>query len=163
MFSIGEFARLGSVSVRTLRHYDEIGLLHPAKVDPNTGHRSYAADQFGQLNRIMALKDLGFSLEQTRKLVSGITLEELRGMLALRRAQLEQELDEYVTRLRGVEARLRYIEGENTMPADDITVKKIPAMGVVAIGGTAPGYRPEQVIDPVNRSRVQVDELGIAG
>src|ERR1700734_61663 len=111
MFSIGEFARLGSVSVRTLRHYDEIGLLHPAKVDPNTGYRSYAADQFGQLNRIMALKDLG------------ISLEELRGMLALRRAQLEQELDEYVTRLRGVEARLRYIEGENTIPADDITVK----------------------------------------
>jgi DNA-binding transcriptional MerR regulator len=87
MFSIGEFARLGTVSVRTLRHYDEIGLLHPAKVDSNTGYRSYAADQLGQLNRIMALKDLGFSLEQTRKLVSGITLEELRGMLALRRAQ----------------------------------------------------------------------------
>ena len=109
MFSIGEFARLGAVSVRTLRHYDEIGLLHPAKVDPNTGYRSYAADQFGQLNRIMALKDLGFSLEQTRKLISGITLEELRGMLALRRAQLEQALDEYTTRLRGVEARLRCI------------------------------------------------------
>ena len=109
MFSIGEFARLGAVSVRTLRHYDEIGLLHPAKVDPNSGYRSYAADQLGQLNRIMALKDLGFSLEQTHKLVSGITLEELRGMLALRRAQLEQALDEYTTRLRGVEARLRYL------------------------------------------------------
>jgi effector-binding domain-containing protein len=49
------------------------------------------------------------------------------------------------------------------MPADDITVKKIPAMGVVAIGASAPGYRPEQVIDPVNRSRVQFDELGIPG
>ena len=71
MFSIGEFARLGSVSVRTLRHYDEIGLLHPAKVGPGTGYRSYAADQFGQLNRIMALKGLGFSLEQTHKLISG--------------------------------------------------------------------------------------------
>jgi DNA-binding transcriptional MerR regulator len=163
MFSIGEFARLGAVSVRTLRHYDEIGLLHPAKVDPNTGYRSYAADQLGQLNRIMALKDLGFSLEQTRKLISGITLEELRGMLALRRAQLEQELDEYVTRLRGVEARLRYIEGENAMPADDITVKKIPAMGVVAIGGTAPGIGPEHAVPVVNRARAQFDELNLTG
>jgi DNA-binding transcriptional MerR regulator len=163
MFSIGEFARLGTVSVRTLRHYDEIGLLHPAKVDPNTGYRSYAADQLGQLNRIMALKDLGFSLEQTRKLISGITLEELRGMLALRRAQLEQELDEYVTRLRGVEARLRYIEGENAMPADDITVKKVPEMGVVAIAGPARGYNPIHVVPVVNRARVQFDELDIAG
>ena len=92
MFSIGEFARMGTVSVRTLRHYDDIGLLHPAHVDPETGYRSYTADQLGQLNRIIALKDLGFSLTMTGKLISGITLEELRGMLTLRRAQLEQEL-----------------------------------------------------------------------
>ena len=73
---------------------------------------------------------------QAGKLLNGITVEELRGMLALRRAQLEQELKEYTTRLREVEARLDYIEGENAMPADDIMVKKIPAMGVVA--GRAP-------------------------
>jgi DNA-binding transcriptional MerR regulator/effector-binding domain-containing protein len=163
MFSIGEFARMGTVSVRTLRHYDEIGLLRPAHVDPETGYRGYSADQLGQLNRIIALKDLGFSLTQTGKLLSGITVEELRGMLALRRAQLEQELEEYAGRLLGVEARLRYIEGEDAMPADDIMVKKIPAMGVVAIGAAAPGYRPEQVIEPVNRSRVQFDQLGIPG
>ena len=161
MFSIGEFARMGTVSIRTLRHYDEIGLLRPAQVDPETGYRSYSADQLGQLNRIIALKDLGFSLTQVGKLLSGITVEELRGMLTLRRAQLEQELDAYTSRLLGVEARLRYIEGEDAKPADDITVKKIPAMGVVAISASAPGFRPEQVIDPVNRSRAQFDELGI--
>jgi hypothetical protein len=59
MFSIGEFARLGGVSVRTLRHYDEIGLLRPATVDQDTGYRGYTADQLGQLNRVMALKELG--------------------------------------------------------------------------------------------------------
>jgi DNA-binding transcriptional MerR regulator/effector-binding domain-containing protein len=161
MFSIGEFARMGTVSIRALRHYDEIGLLRPAQVDPETGYRSYSADQLGQLNRIIALKDLGFSLTQTGKLLGGITVDELRGMLTLRRAQLERELDEYTSRLLGVEARLRYIEGEDAMPADDIMVKKVPEMGVVAIGASAPGYRPEQVIDPVNRSRMQFDELGI--
>jgi DNA-binding transcriptional MerR regulator len=161
MFSIGEFARLGTVSVRTLRHYDEIRLLQPAKVDPETGYRSYAPSQLGQLNRIIALKDLGFSLTQAGKLLNGITVEELRGMLAPRRAQLEQELEEYTTRLREVEARLDYIEGESAMPADDITVKKIPAMGVVAIGGTAPGIGPSHVVPVVNRSRAQFDELNI--
>jgi DNA-binding transcriptional MerR regulator len=163
MFSIGEFARMGTVSIRTLRHYDEIGLLRPAQVDPETGYRSYSADQLGQLNRIIALKDLGFSLTQAGKLLGGITVEELRGMLALRRAQLEQELDAYTSRLLGVEARLRYIEGEDAMPADDIMVKKVPALGVVAIGASAPGYDPEHVVTPVNRSRVQFDELGIPG
>src|SRR5215471_5373295 len=95
MFSIGEFAHLGGVSVRTLRHYDEIGLLRPADVDPGTGYRAYSADQLGQLNRIVALKDLGLSLAQVRRLIAGITLEELQGMLTLRRAQLEQELDQH--------------------------------------------------------------------
>jgi DNA-binding transcriptional MerR regulator len=52
MVSIGEFARLGGVSVRALRHYDEIGLLRPASVDPETGYRCYAPAQLGQLNRI---------------------------------------------------------------------------------------------------------------
>ena len=47
MFNIGEFARLGGVSVRALRHYDEIGLLRPAKVDPLTGYRGYSAAQLG--------------------------------------------------------------------------------------------------------------------
>ncbi len=84
-------------------------------------------------------------------------------MLALRRAQLEQELEEYTTRLREVEARLDYIEGENAMPADDITVKKIPAMGVVTIGGTAPGIGPQHAVPVVNRSRALFDELNISG
>ena len=64
MLSIGDFARLGQVSVRMLRHYDGIGLLEPARVDPATGYRWYDAGQFTRLNRILALKDLGFTLDQ---------------------------------------------------------------------------------------------------
>jgi DNA-binding transcriptional MerR regulator len=59
MFAIGEFARHGRVSVRMLRHYDEIGLLEPVRVDPATGYRSYDASQLSRLNRIVVLKDLG--------------------------------------------------------------------------------------------------------
>jgi DNA-binding transcriptional MerR regulator len=138
MFSIGEFARLGGVSVRTLRHYDEIGLLRPATVDPDTGYRGYSARQLGQLNRIIALKELGLSLSQARRLLAGITLEELQGMLMLRRAQLEHELIEHQNQLLGVEARLRTIAREGAMPADDIVAKTIPAVGVVVIAGPAP-------------------------
>ena len=161
MFSIGEFARIGTVSVRTLRHYDEIGLLRPAKVDPATGYRGYSADQLGQLNRILALKELGLSLAQARQLLDGITLEELQGMLMLRRAQLEHELEEHKNQLLGIEARLRYIGREGAMPADDIVVKKIPAMGVVAIAAHAPAFGPQNIVPVVNRSQELFDQLGI--
>jgi hypothetical protein len=83
-------------------------------------------------------------------------------MLVLRQAQLEQELEAHKNQLLEVEARLSYIEREGTMPADDITVKRIPAMGVVAIAGTAPAYGPENIVPVVNRSRLQFDELAIA-
>ena len=161
MFNIGEFARLGGVSVRALRHYDEIGLLRPAKVDPLTGYRGYSAAQLGQLNRIMALKELGLSLVQARRLLVGVTLEELQGMLILRRAQLEHELEQHTSQLLGIEARLRHIAKEGAMPADDIVVKKIPALGVVVIAGHAPAFGADNIVPVVNQLDEQFDQLRI--
>jgi DNA-binding transcriptional MerR regulator len=161
MFSIGELARLGGVSVRTLRHYDEIGLLRPATVDPDTGYRGYSAAQLGQINRIMALKELGLSLSQIRLLLDGVTLGELRGMLLLRRAQLEHELDQHKNQLLGIEARLRSIAREDGMPADDIVAKTIPAAGVVVIAGRAPGFGAANIVPVVNQLVAQFDRLGI--
>jgi DNA-binding transcriptional MerR regulator len=163
MFSIGEFARLGAVSIRTLRHYDEIGLLPPAEVDPVTGYRSYSAKQLRQLNRIVALKDLGLTLGQIRQLLDGITVAELRGMLLLRQAQLERELARQRHHLLGVEARLRHIAREDDMPADDIVVKQVPPLGVVVIAENAPGWGTENVVPAVNRARMMFDQLGISG
>jgi DNA-binding transcriptional MerR regulator len=131
------------------------------RVDPDTGYRGYSADQLGRLNRIMALKELGLSLIQARRLLDGITLEELRGMLILRRAQLERELQAHTNQLLGVEARLRYIAMEGAMPADDIVAKKIPALGVVVIAGQAPAFGPENIVPVVNRLAGQFDQLGI--
>ena len=69
MFTIGDFAAFGQVTPRMLRHYDALGLLRPAVVDGTTGYRYYSADQFSRLNRIVALKDLGFSLQQVAAIV----------------------------------------------------------------------------------------------
>src|SRR2546429_8090670 len=87
MFSIGDFARLGRVSVRMLRHYDAIGLLRPATVDPASGHRFYRADQLRRLNRVVALNDLGFTLQQAQAILADqVAVADLRGMLRLRGA-----------------------------------------------------------------------------
>src|SRR5579859_5075115 len=90
MFSIGEFARHGRVSVRMLRHYDAIGLLRPASVDPATGYRFYQAGQLAELNRVIALKDLGFTLGQVQAILAEqVSAAELRGMLKLRQPGAE--------------------------------------------------------------------------
>ena len=62
MLKIGEFSKLSRVSVRMLRHYDEIGLLKPAEIDCFTEYRYYREDQLPTACRIAALKDMGFSL-----------------------------------------------------------------------------------------------------
>ena len=111
MFRIGEFSRIARVSTRLLRYYDGIGLFSPGRIDPATGYRFYLADQLAQLNRILALKDLGLSLEQVaRMLDEKITAGEIRGMLALKKAELERSLSEEAARLRHIESRLRQIE-----------------------------------------------------
>src|SRR5689334_16320154 len=93
MIKIGDFARLSQVSVVTLRYYDEQDLLKPVKVDAFTGYRFYSAEQLPRLNRILALKDLGFSLDQVKlMLADGLTLEQLRGMLNAQRDEIEKRL-----------------------------------------------------------------------
>lgn len=129
---ISDFARLGQVSVRMLRHYDALGLLVPAHVDPASGYRSYAPEQLHVLNRLVALKELGFTLDQVRTLLADpVGPEELRGMLRLRRAELEEEARAVGTRLAAVESRLRMIEKEHTV-SPDYVVKTVPALRLVA-------------------------------
>src|SRR5262249_43756862 len=110
MFRIGEFSRIARVSGRLLRYYDSIGLLSPQRIDPATGYPSYTAAQLARLNRILALKDLGLSLEQVARLIDDkISTDEIRGMLLLRKAELERSLSEEASRLRHIESRLQQI------------------------------------------------------
>ncbi|WP_182883695.1 MerR family transcriptional regulator [Microbispora sp. H10949] len=145
MFSIGDFARLGRVSVRMLRHYDALGLLLPARVDHATGYRYYEAGQLSRLNRLIALKDLGLTLEQVgRILEQKVGPEELHGMLRLRRAELAARLADESMRLARVEARLRLIETEGLMSMD-VVVKSVPAVRLAELSGIAESYESEKI------------------
>ena len=143
MLSIGEFAQLGQVSPRTLRHYADLGVLVPARVDSATGYRSYEVGQLARLHRILALRDLGFGLDQIGVVLSDqLSVEELRGMLVLRRAQIEASLAEEQARLRRVEARLRFLERSTTMSVPDVVVKTTDPLTVAEAIGVAPGFGP---------------------
>jgi DNA-binding transcriptional MerR regulator len=140
MIKIGDFARLAQVSIVTLRHYDDIGLLKPSTVDKFTGYRYYSIEQLPRLNRILALKDLGFSLEQIEAMLSAVSLEEMRGMLKLRQAEQEQKLAEEEARLRRIAIRLRQIELEAKVAEKEhtVTLKTIPAMLIASCTATIP-------------------------
>jgi DNA-binding transcriptional MerR regulator len=138
MFKIGDFSRLSNVSIKTLHHYDEIDLFKPMRVDKFTGYRYYTYDQLPHLNRILALRGLGFSLEQIKEMIGRdgkitITNEALRGMLTLRQAQLQQLVDETRQQLHQVEIRLRQLEQEGQMSQIEILTKEIGQ--VMVIGG----------------------------
>lgn len=146
MFNIGDFARHGRVSVRMLRHYDAIGLLHPASVDQTTGYRSYAAQQLSRLNRIVAMKDLGFTLQQVQSILDEkVNVEELRGMLRLRQAELRSQIATDTARMAQVEARLHIIEREGAMPTDDVAIKRIPAVRVAELTAIAASFEPGSI------------------
>jgi DNA-binding transcriptional MerR regulator len=161
MFSIGDFAGLGRVSVRMLRHYDAIGLLRPAHVDPHSGYRFYTAAQLRVLNRVIALKDLGFTLQQVQTIVEEkVDAGELRGMLRLRRAELAEQVEKDTVRLSLVDARLRMIESEGHMDTGDVVLKSVPAIRVAALSATATSYDdPSSITENLSPLYPRLQEL----
>ncbi len=140
MIRIGSFARIAQVSTRALRLYDKLGLLKPAVVDPDTDYRYYSIDQLPRLNRILALKDLGFSLEQIAGVLRGeLSAEQLRGMLMLKRAEVERRVADEQAKLARIAARLRQIEQEHTL-AYEVVIKRIEPQWAAVVRGTIPDY-----------------------
>jgi DNA-binding transcriptional MerR regulator len=167
MLTIGDFARHGRVSVRMLRHYDAIGLLRPAQVDQSSGYRFYKAAQLSRLNRIVALKDLGFTLQQVQAILDeDISAEELRGMLRLRRAELEAALAATASALAQVEARLRLIGNEDSMPQEDVIIRQLPPVRLAELSGTAASFSPDETSPLIgglsDELRRRLDSAGIA-
>ena len=144
MLKIGDFSRIGQVSVKTLRYYDEIGLLKASQTDANSGYRFYTFDQLPRLNRILALKEMGLSLSQIDQLLDDdLSAEQLRGMLRLKRVEIQQRMVDEQEKLARVEARLRMIEKEDKMPEYDVVIKHVDPLLVASVRDVIPSY-PEQ-------------------
>lgn len=139
MIRIGDFSKLSRVTIKTLRYYDEVGLLKPAHVDKFTGYRYYTYNQLPRLNRILALKDLGFSLEEIKGLLTeDLPPEQMRGMLKLRQSEISQRIQDEEERLGRVETRLRQIEREEVMSAYDVITKEVDPIKVATVRGVVP-------------------------
>lgn len=158
MLRIGEFARLAQVSPRTLRHYESLGLLEPTCVDAATGYRYYELGQLVDLQRVLALRDLGFGLDALGELLDAdgdLSVERLRGMLTLRRAELAATITEESVRLERVAALLDDMERGIGMRSIDVTLRTAEPIRIAVTDGTAPGYGPDN-LGPVFDSRLPV-------
>ena len=134
MLKIGEFSRLSQVTVKTLHYYDELGLIKPAHIDHVTNYRFYTVEQLPRIHRIMALKELGLSLEQIGIMLDEeMPTEQIRGMLRLKQAEIQQEMRDEQRQLALVEFRLRMIEAEVNFPVLDVVIKRLEAMRFLSL------------------------------
>jgi DNA-binding transcriptional MerR regulator len=127
VFTIGEFSKIAQVSGRLLRYYDDLGLFKPAKIDPETGYRFYSAKQLPDLNRILALKELGLTLEQIAALSPRISTEELRDLLVEKKTQIERTLRAELARVRYIESRIDQIDREGHQGDEAVVLKSVAA------------------------------------
>lgn len=140
-FKIGDFSRLSRVPVSTLRYYDDIGLFKAAEVDTFSGYRFYTVDQMVQLNYILALRDLGFTLDQiARQLEEDLSLEQMKGMLKMKKAEIQQNIDKELERLARVETRLQQIDQQKKQPNYEIVLKDIDPCRVIGLRGMMPSF-----------------------
>lgn len=147
MLKIGEFARLVDVPVKTLRYYDEIGLFKSNYIDEQTGYRFYSFEQLPRLNRLLALKDLGLSLSQIDQMLKeDLSADQLRGMLLLKQAELEDLSRDIRERITRVDARLHLIETEDKMPDYEVVIKTVDPVLVASSQEAIPDY---ETIGPV--------------
>lgn len=149
MYSIGDLAQLGGTTTRTLRHYHDLGLLVPTTVDAQTGYRSYDESQFADLLQILALKELGFSLAEIERVVADRPgPAELRGMLTLRRSEIDTEIERSRARLARVDDHIRRLENQMNAPrTDDVTVttKRLPAVRLAIASAVSPTFYPADI------------------
>lgn len=147
MFKIGDFSKLSRVSVKTLRYYDDIGLLKAVGVDRFTRYRYYSVEQLPILYRILGLKELGFSLEQIAQLMEGdLTPEQIRRMLEARRSEIEQQMEQERIRLQRILARLKELDEEGKMPEYEVILKQVEPMWVASVSGMIPNYDQSEPI-----------------
>ncbi len=136
---ISEFSRLGSVSVKTLRYYDEIGLLRPAEVDSWTKYRYYHVTQLPRLRRIVLLKQMGFMLAEIGRILDhNLDTDQLLYLVRLRRNDVAQQLHQFEQRLSDLNHWIEQLQQENNMSSYEMQVKEVEPILVAMMCETVP-------------------------
>jgi DNA-binding transcriptional MerR regulator len=158
-YRIGEFAQLSGVSTKTLRFYDEIGLLRPASIDPRTRYRLYLPQQLEELASILALKDVGASLTEVRNLTNKAgSNQERREILSELKKEVEQSIQMATQSLKWINATLS--EADDSERPIAVVVKRRPAVLVASIRSRVQSYSEIERFERELLSELPVQSMG---
>lgn len=147
MLKIGDFSKLSRISIRMLRHYDEIGLLVPKAIDDFTSYRYYAEDQLPIAGRITALKDMGFGLAAIGEILKSYDdPQALAEFLSIKQAEVQAQADETAHRLLLLDTAIKRLRKDETAMNYNVTVKTLPERYVASVRKVIPAYDQEGML-----------------
>jgi len=147
MLKIGDFSKLSRISIRMLRHYDEIGLLAPQSTDSFTGYRYYGEDQLPVAGQINALKDMGFGLSAIGEILKSYdNPQKLTEFLRVKQAEVKAEAEETAHRLLLLETAIKRLRKDGTAMSYNVTLKTLPERYVASVRKIIPAYDQESIL-----------------
>jgi len=147
MLRIGDFSKLTRISIRMLRHYDEIGLLKPDRIDDFTSYRYYSPAKLPVANRINALKNMGFSLAAINEIMSRYhDADQLRAYLQIKLAEVKEQAEQTQDRLHLLETTIKRLGKDYTVMNHNVTLKEMPKRYVASLRKTIPSYQDEHTL-----------------
>lgn len=136
MYRIGMFSKINKVTIKTLRYYDEVGLLKPAYVDNENGYRYYTSEQLPLLHKIIALKQIGFSIDEIIAIING---RNVALIFKERKKEIESAIVENQLQLSLISHYLDNMKEERDMNYD-VVIKELPEVIVYSKRMTIPSY-----------------------
>lgn len=147
MLKIGDFSKLSRISIRMLRHYDEIGLLVPKTIDEFTGYRYYAENQLPIAGRIVSLKDMGFRLTVIEEILRNYdNPQSLAEFLEIKKIEVQAETEDAKHRLLLLDTALDWLRKDETAMNYNVTVKTFPERYVASVRKVIPAYNQEGML-----------------
>ncbi|MBE5962570.1 MAG: MerR family transcriptional regulator [Lachnospiraceae bacterium] len=143
MFKIGEFSKLTQVSIRMLRYYDETGLLKPAFIDHFTGYRLYQASQIPDLQKIILLRDLGFSTNEILTALPQIESSDFSALLTQKKEELEEEMQHLSNQILKISAAIKDTTTHSIPVHYNVSIKSIPSYQILSTRHKMKSYYEE--------------------
>lgn len=147
MLKIGDFSKLSRISIRMLRHYDEIDLLKPEKVDAFTGYRYYDESQLLAAGRIQVLKNMGFGLSVIHEIMEKYAdAAELERFLLIKRKEIEEQEQQVRQKLRLLDSTIEWLRKDGNIMGYDVNLKTLPERYVASVRQVIPTYADEGML-----------------
>lgn len=147
MLKIGEFSKLSRISIRMLRHYDEIGLLIPQSIDQFTSYRYYCEDQLPVASQINALKDMGFGLSAIAEILKSYDdPQRLAEFLKVKLLEVKADVQDAQRRLLLLDTAIQRLRKDGNAMSYTVNIKTLPERYVASVRQTIPTYQQEGVL-----------------